>query len=81
MDVSKNQYARRLIDEIATRYGLLSEMLSFFQAGFWRRFLVSRLGVGPEDTVLDICTGAAGVAVRIARTHGNRVAGVEGMQA
>jgi len=81
MDVSKNQHGRKLIDEIATRYGLLSEMLSFFQAGFWRRFLVARLGVGPEDTALDIRTAAAGAAVRIARTHGTRVAGVEGMQA
>ena len=32
--------------------------------------MVSRLPVGPEDRVLDICTGTGGVALDIARKYG-----------
>ena len=51
--------------------------MSFGQTGVWRRFLVSRLDVGPGETVLDICTGNAVVALKIARTTDARVVGVD----
>ena len=76
-DFSTNRHARVLFDGIASRYDLYSELLSFFRTGLWRRFLVSRLRVGPGDKVLDICTGTAGVALRLARTSGARVVGVD----
>ena len=76
-DFSKNRDTRRLFDGIAPHYDLLSQALSFFQAGSWRRFLISRMGVGPEHTVLDVCTGTAGVAVQIAQKSGARVVGVD----
>ena len=77
MDFSKNKQAGGLFDGIASHYDLLSQLFSFFQTGFWRRFLLSRLQVGPRDTVLDICTGTAGVAVNIAGASGARVVGVD----
>ena len=77
MDFSKNKHAEGLFDGVASRYDLLSELFSFFQTGLWRRFLLSRLQVGPRDTVLDICTGTAGVAVDIAGASGARVVGVD----
>jgi len=39
--------------------------------------LVSRLPVGPEDRVLDICTGTGGVALDIARKSAGEVVGVD----
>ena len=72
-----NQHARHLFDGIAYGYDFLSQSLSFFQTGVWRRFLVSRLPVGPEDRVLDICTGTGGVALDIARKSGGEVVGVD----
>ena len=77
VDFSKNRHAGGLFDGVASRYDLFSQLFSFFQTGLWRRFLVSRLGVGPDDTVLDICTGTAGVAVSIAGGSGARVVGVD----
>ena len=74
---SKNEQTRSLFNGIASRYGLLAEALSFCQTGAWRRFLVSRLDVGPGETVLDICTGTAVVAIRIARTTDARVVGLD----
>lgn len=77
MDYGKNWHAQRLFDGIASRYDLLSELLSFFQAGLWRRFLISRLKVRPGDTVLDLCTGTAGVAAQLATAFNVRVVGVD----
>ena len=74
---SKNEQTRNLFNGVASRYGLLAEALSFCQTGAWRRFLVSRLDVGPGETVLDICTGTAVVAIRIARTTDARVVGLD----
>ncbi len=39
--------------------------------------MVSRLPAGPDATVLDLCTGTAGVAMQTARTHHCRVVGVD----
>jgi demethylmenaquinone methyltransferase/2-methoxy-6-polyprenyl-1,4-benzoquinol methylase len=77
MDYGKNRHAQRLFDGIASRYDLLSELLSFFQAGLWRRYLISRLKARPGDTVLDLCTGTAGVAVQLAAVFSVRVVGVD----
>ena len=77
MDFAKNKQAGGLFDGIASRYDLLSQLFSFFQTGSWRRFLLSRLQVGPGDIVLDICTGTAGVAVDIAGASRARVVGVD----
>ena len=76
-EFAANNHARRLFDGIAFGYDFLSQLLSFFQTGVWRRFLVSRLPVGPGDRVLDICTGTGGVAMDIARKTGSVVVGVD----
>ena len=39
--------------------------------------MVSRLQAGSNATVLDLCTGSAGVAIQTARTHHCRVVGVD----
>ncbi len=74
---SSNLHARRLFDGIASGYDFLSEFLSFSQTRSWRRFLISRVAIEPGDTVLDICTGTAGVAVDLCRASGARVVGVD----
>ena len=76
-EFAANSHARSLFDGIAFGYDFLSQSLSFFQTGVWRRFLVSRLPVGPGDRVLDICTGTGGVAMDIARKTGSVVVGVD----
>ena len=77
MDGSRNRHARTLFDGIAEQYDLPAELFSFFQYGRWRRYLVSRLNVGPEDAVMDLCTGTAGVAMQVFRTFGSRVVAVD----
>ena len=77
MDGNRNGHARRLFDGIADRYDLLAQLFSFLQYGRWRRYVVSRMDLGPGDRVLDLCTGTGGVAMAMARTSGSRVVGVD----
>jgi demethylmenaquinone methyltransferase/2-methoxy-6-polyprenyl-1,4-benzoquinol methylase len=77
MDFDSNRRARRLFDGIASQYDVLPEVMSFFQFGLWRRFLISRLTVRPGDSVLDLGTGTAKIAAQIAKTFDARVVGVD----
>ena len=73
----RNQQTQQLFDGIADQYDWAPGLLSFFQYQRWREYLVSRLQAGPDATVLDLCTGTAGVAMQTARTHHCRVVGVD----
>ncbi len=77
MDYHRNHQSRQLFDGIAAQYDWVPDLFSFFQYQRWRRYLVSRLQAGPDATVLDLCTGTAGVAMQTARTHHCRVVGVD----
>jgi len=74
---SPPQLAERIFAPLGPTYGRWGRILSFGQDPRWRRFLVSRLDVGPEDTVLDVATGTGLVAVELVRRHGCRVVGVD----
>ncbi len=77
MDYHRNHQAQQLFDGIAAQYDWVPDLFSFFQYQGWRRYLVSHLQAGPDATVLDLCTGTAGVAMQTARTHHCRVIGVD----
>ena len=77
MGYYRNHQARQLFDDIAAQYDWVPDLFSFFQYRRWRRYLVSRLPSGSDATVLDLCTGTAGVAMQAARTHQCRVVGVD----
>jgi demethylmenaquinone methyltransferase/2-methoxy-6-polyprenyl-1,4-benzoquinol methylase len=73
----RNRRARALFAPLAPTYDRGAALLSLGQGPRWRRFLVSRIDAGPGDTVLDVATGTAAVAVELARTHGCSVVGVD----
>lgn len=54
--------ARTLFAPIGPTYDRYAALLSFGQDPRWRRFLVSRIDVGPDATVLDVATGTGAVA-------------------
>jgi demethylmenaquinone methyltransferase/2-methoxy-6-polyprenyl-1,4-benzoquinol methylase len=58
-------------------YSRRARLLSLGQEPRWHRFLVDRLPVGPDDHVLDVCTGTGAVAERIVLTHRCRVTGFD----
>jgi demethylmenaquinone methyltransferase / 2-methoxy-6-polyprenyl-1,4-benzoquinol methylase len=54
--------ARTLFAPLGPTYDRYAALLSFGQDPRWRRFLVSRIEAGPNDTVLDVATGTGAVA-------------------
>src|SRR3954471_13836998 len=69
--------AKTLFAPLGPDYDRWANILSFGQDPRWRRFLVSRLDVQPLDTVLDVATGTAAVALELARRKDCYVVGVD----
>ena len=77
MEGTRTELARGLFAPLGPTYDRYANALSFGQDPRWRRFLVSRLPVGPDDTVLDVATGTAAVALELVRQTGCSVVGVD----
>jgi demethylmenaquinone methyltransferase/2-methoxy-6-polyprenyl-1,4-benzoquinol methylase len=73
----RNRAARELFAPLGPTYDRWSRLLSLGQDPRWRRFLVSRVDVGADETVLDVATGTAAVAIELARRTGCSVVGLD----
>jgi len=69
--------ARTLFAPLGSTYDRYAALLSFGQDPRWRGFLVSRVQVGPADTVLDVATGTGAVARELIRRKGCHVVGLD----
>jgi demethylmenaquinone methyltransferase / 2-methoxy-6-polyprenyl-1,4-benzoquinol methylase len=69
--------ATELFAPLGPGYDRWGSVLSFGQDPRWRRFLVSRIDAGPTDTVLDVATGTAAVALELVRQKDCFVVGVD----
>jgi len=69
--------AKTLFAPLGPGYDRWASVLSFGQDPRWRRFLVSRIDVRPTDTVLDVATGTAAVAIELVRQKDCFVVGVD----
>ena len=74
---ARHEHAKALFAPLGPTYERYSALLSFGQDPRWRRFLVSRIEAGPNDTVLDVATGTGLVARELIRSKGCRVVGVD----
>jgi demethylmenaquinone methyltransferase / 2-methoxy-6-polyprenyl-1,4-benzoquinol methylase len=72
-----NRQALELFAPLGPTYDRYADLLSLGQDPRWRRFLVSRVEVGPEHTVLDVATGTAAVAIELAQRTGCSVVGLD----
>ena len=77
MEGTRTELARGLFAPLGPTYDRYATALSFGQDPRWRRFLVSRVDAGPDDTVLDVATGTAAVALELVRRIGCAVVGVD----
>jgi len=73
----ENLDAPDLFAPLGPSYDRWATLLSFGQDPRWRRFLVSRVEVAPTDTVLDVATGTAAVALELVRQKDCFVVGVD----
>ena len=69
--------ATELFAPLGPSYDRWGAVLSFGQDPRWRRFLVSRIDVQPTDSVLDVATGTAAVALELVRQKDCFVVGVD----
>ena len=69
--------ALELFAPLGPTYDRYAALLSFGQDPRWRRFLVSRMDVGPDARVLDVATGTAAVAIELVRRSRCRVVGLD----
>jgi len=69
--------ATELFAPLGPGYDRWGAVLSFGQDPRWRRFLVSRIDAGPTDTVLDVATGTAAVALELVHQKDCFVVGVD----
>jgi demethylmenaquinone methyltransferase/2-methoxy-6-polyprenyl-1,4-benzoquinol methylase len=69
--------AQELFAPIGPTYDRWGSILSFGQDPRWRRFLVAQTEAGPTDTVLDVATGTAAVALELVRQKDCFVVGID----
>jgi demethylmenaquinone methyltransferase/2-methoxy-6-polyprenyl-1,4-benzoquinol methylase len=74
---ARKLHARRLFAPLGATYDRYSRLLSLGQDPRWRRFLVSRIRAGPQQTVLDVATGTGAVAIELVRRTGCSVVGLD----
>lgn len=75
--MAETAVARTLFAPLGPTYDRYAALLSLGQDPRWRRFLVSRVDVGPGDTVLDVATGTGAVALELRRQKGCTVVGLD----
>jgi demethylmenaquinone methyltransferase / 2-methoxy-6-polyprenyl-1,4-benzoquinol methylase len=73
----RTQAARELFAPLGPTYDRYARLLSLGQDPRWRRFLVERIDVRPENVVLDVATGTGAVALELVRQKGCTVVGVD----
>jgi demethylmenaquinone methyltransferase/2-methoxy-6-polyprenyl-1,4-benzoquinol methylase len=73
----RTRHARTLFAGLPSSYEWLGAATSFGQDPRWRRFMASRLNVGPGGRVLDVGTGTSAVAREIVRRTGASVVGLD----
>ena len=74
---SGNRFAQRLFAPLPARYDRLAEILSMGQNGRWRRAMVDQVAPVTGQTVLDVASGTAGVALQLADRTSARIVGVD----
>jgi demethylmenaquinone methyltransferase/2-methoxy-6-polyprenyl-1,4-benzoquinol methylase len=65
-----------MFDAIAARYDFLNHLLSAGIDHYWRARAIRSLGLTGRETLLDLCTGTADLALA-ARRHAGRVIGID----
>ena len=74
-----SEAVQKMFANIATRYDLANDILSFGIHRLWRKRAVRALRLNPGATVLDLCTGTGDVAFEIAKQakEGSKIIGMD----
>jgi demethylmenaquinone methyltransferase / 2-methoxy-6-polyprenyl-1,4-benzoquinol methylase len=66
MKTSKEQYVHSVFENIAHKYDLMNDILSFRRHKAWRKFTMKRMDVKPGSTAIDLCCGTCDWTISLA---------------
>jgi demethylmenaquinone methyltransferase / 2-methoxy-6-polyprenyl-1,4-benzoquinol methylase len=73
----KKQKVRSMFNSIAAKYDFLNHFLSAGIDFSWRKQAIRMLGKYHPQTILDVATGTADLAIEAAKLHPHRITGID----
>ena len=64
-DSEKAQYVQQKFDEIAPKYDLFNDLITFGMHRYWKLFMVRQTGLSENGVCLDLCCGTGDIARRL----------------
>lgn len=78
MKTGKEQFVHSVFENIAPKYDLMNDLISFRRHKAWRKFTMRQMNVKPGSTALDVCCGTCDWTVSLAEASGTgRVVGLD----
>ena len=74
---SKKQQVAEMFDNISERYDLLNHLLSLSIDKGWRKKVVKMASEVEPKLILDVATGTADLAIALAKTHPEKITGID----
>ncbi len=74
---SKNQYVRRMFNDISRHYDFLNHFLSAGVDRLWRRKAVKLSGLAEGDMFLDVACGTGDLSIEAAKSNPRKIVGVD----
>lgn len=74
---TKSEQVGKMFDDISPSYDFLNHTLSFGIDKLWRKKVVKLVKATHPDTILDIATGTADLAIALAKTNARQITGVD----
>jgi len=72
-----NRFATKLFNGLPLRYDRLGYLLSMGQDRRWRSAVVDKVNASPGESILDVATGTAGVALALRAATGAEITGID----
>nr|WP_314585537.1 demethylmenaquinone methyltransferase [Paenibacillus terrigena] len=63
---TKEQFVHAVFENIAPKYDMMNDVLSFRRHKAWRKFTMKKMDVKPGDTAIDLCCGTCDWTISIA---------------
>lgn len=71
MDTNSKQHVHAVFENIAPKYDLMNDLLSFRRHKAWRKFTMRKMNVQSGETALDLCCGTCDWTLALAEASGD----------
>ena len=71
--LSKKQQVSKMFDNIASSYDFLNHFLSLGIDIYWRKKLVKKVSNQQPNTILDVATGTADLAIELLKVNAQKI--------